>query len=126
MFICSAVAWNKMCITGRKSAKTSVNGEDGRRRRMDVTVKLRKDKKDENLAKRRFVGIVAEKSISTGMDDADLDNSNLSGASEEISDFIGAQVYSVADIPTLCSILQKSDSDLSQIIETVRVSTDIL
>ena len=74
---------------------TGVSSEDGRRRREQLATTIRKDKKEEGLAKRRNVGAETSDVI------LEVFGSEISAATQK--------VYTVADIPNMKLGLQSAD-----------------
>jgi importin subunit alpha-6/7 len=76
-----------------------VNIEDGRRRREQNVCAIRKDKKEEGLAKRRNLGEVANQ---------ENEHTELATFGAELNT-AAKRVYTVADIPTLLAGLQSPE-----------------
>jgi importin subunit alpha-1 len=96
--------WQALIITPQY---LGVSTEDGRRRREQNVSAIRKDKKEEGLAKRRNISSDAPESESHVIEE---------GSSPEESD--KKRVYSAADIPSLLMGLQSSE--LSSQVDSLR------
>ena len=88
----------------KKETKKGINADDARRRRAETTTQLRKDKKEEGVAKRRNL-------LVNNFTDPNLANvssteaSNVTGVSQSDA----SKGHSVSDIPILMQKMQTSD-----------------
>jgi len=92
---------------GRTSLKKGIDSDAGRRRRDDTRIQLRKNKREEGIQKRRAMG-----SANKAPDQ--------SAPSEETMQTLTNKKCTVADIPTLMSLLQNPSSSEIQTLEGVR------
>eukprot|EP00804_Cyclotella_cryptica_P001380 CCRYP_020616-RA/>CCRYP_020616-RA protein AED:0.21 eAED:0.21 QI:184/1/1/1/0.66/0.5/4/1925/527 len=96
-------------LEDRKSGfKKGIDASEGRRCRNETSIKLRKDKKEEGLAKRR----------------AALTPSGLTTSSDGSS--VGKNLYTVADIPQLAAALLQPNVDGAKLLDVVRGFRKIL
>jgi len=100
----------------RSDFKKGIDAMEGRRRRTETTISLRKNKKDEGIAKRRAMAVAAPSpTMSTVMNDS------ISASTLE-----SKKVYSVADIPSLKTALQQPNIDDAALLDVVRGFRKIL
>ncbi len=92
---------------GKRDFKKGITVDEGRRKREEKSVALRKDKKEEGLQKRRnFSAVTEESSTVSGLaDNTSTSGSAQSGLLSTIKHFV------VTDIPSLMQGLYSSDSD---------------
>jgi hypothetical protein len=87
-----------------KTFKKTIEAEEGRRRREETTLNIRKNKKDEHLAKRRFAGGVQQENNKTGVN---------AGQPKE-------KQYTIEELPALVKILQNNNGDETSLYEAAR------
>jgi hypothetical protein len=96
----------------KESFKKGIDASEGRRSRHDTNIKLRKDKREEGLAKRRAMVTptppAAIENISTSPSDLDK------------------KVYTATDIPALASTLSQPNIDGVKLLEVIRGFRKIL
>jgi len=99
----------------RKGVKGGLDLEETRRRRNDTSIKLRKNNKDEALAKRRHMtGSVATPNLVEEQMDANVTDTTSSS-------FVGGRrIYSVVDIPILLGKLQNPLSNTEELLEGIK------
>lgn len=94
----------------RTEFKKGIDASEGRRRRTETSIKLRKDKKDEGLAKRR--AMLAAPTL-PAMD-------AMAEATPASSDSTSKKIYTVADIPSLKEKLSQPNVDEETLLEVAR------
>lgn len=101
-----------MITPDRKSEfKKTFDVEDGRRRRTETTINLRKDKKNEGLAKRRARGL-ATPAVPSSADPMSSAPTNSINSSKKI--------YTPEDIPSLSQMLSKPNVDDATLLEVAQ------
>lgn len=100
--------------TRRNDFKKGIDAMEGRRRRTETTISLRKNKKDEGIAKRRAMMVTPSPSLAmpTTMNDGTTTN-NVSAATNQ-------KIYTVADIPSLHATLSQPNIDDDKLLNAVR------
>ena len=103
----------------RNDFKKGIDAIEGRRRRTETTISLRKNKKDEGIAKRRAMMVAPATSMSTSM------MSEGTNAKNNV-DPSSAKVYTVGDIPSLKTALSQPNIDDTTLLDVVRGFRKIL
>lgn len=103
----------------RSDFKKGIDAGEGRRRRTETTISLRKNKKDEGIAKRRAMAVAPTPSaMSTSMNDGTTTNTASTVESKK--------VYTVDDIPSLKMTLEQQGIDDATLLDVVRGFRKIL
>ena len=102
----------------RHDFKKGIDAIEGRRRRTETTISLRKNKKDEGIAKRRAMMVAPATSMSTSMSEGTNAKNNVDSSS--------TKVYTVGDIPSLKTALSQPNIDDTTLLDVVRGFRKIL
>ncbi|KAL7470423.1 hypothetical protein ACHAXS_010646 [Conticribra weissflogii] len=103
-----------MISPDRKSEfKKTFDVEDGRRRRTETTINLRKDKKSEGLAKRRARGLVTPAIPSS------LDHTS-SAHQPSVNTHSSKKIYTAEDIPALSQMLSQTNVGDATLLEVAQ------
>jgi len=104
----------------RNEFKKGIDALEGRRRRTETTISLRKNKKDEGIAKRRAMMTAPSSSMPTSSMHDDTKNNVDSSPSSS------SKIYTVADIPSLKMALSQPNINDATLLDTVRGFRKIL
>lgn len=96
----------------RNEFKKGIDALEGRRRRTETTISLRKNKKDQGIAKRRAMTVTPAMPAATI---GELNESTNRTASEDLK-----KTYTAADIPSLMAALNQPNIPDDTLLETVR------
>jgi len=100
--------------TSRRDYKKGIDGDEGRRRRENHVVQLRKNKKEMGMMKRRAMGATPTEVTSSSLTIADTTNSTNDQS------LVPKKVYTKDDIPTLMQIFASESNDQARVLEAVR------
>lgn len=109
---------NNSAEARRAAFKKTVDSDEGRRRRTDTSIRLRKDKKEESLAKRRAASSLNSKTngVSSSMDVNNVDNNDQNNSNSSGN----RRIYTATDIPELLVGLQQPSVNPEACLESVR------
>uniref|UniRef100_A0A7S4QXX2 Importin subunit alpha n=1 Tax=Ditylum brightwellii TaxID=49249 RepID=A0A7S4QXX2_9STRA len=107
-----------MVLESRKASfKKGIDSTESRRRRDDTRLTLRKNKREEGLAKRRAMGAATVGAIPSNSTEQLISAENDSTPVVGVS---GKKVFTVADIPSLLPVLTNQASDNDSLLEAVK------